>query len=341
MGKPYSVVAQDRGPSCNCENLSVAHCLLIALAMKKLYGLVAFLVVSGCGSDSSMMPGGSGGSGGGNPPPAPQNGIQITTPDITLNPGDEIFKCYYTTLSNTAEVGAVKFQSWMTPGSHHFILYSTKTATRPDGTLEDCTRIGGAGTDPNTTPIWMYASQDPQHEMDMPQGVAMPLIAHQPVIFNMHYINTSSQPMTVHVTQNIDYATGSYTRAGAFVTFNTMISIPPGGTQTVSGNCQVPAGVNFFTMSTHSHKRTVEAKAQKWTNNAPGEMLVDTTDWAHATISNWSNPFLTFAPGEQLYYSCSYRNDTNMTITVGESAEANEMCMAIGYYFPAGTAFCR
>jgi hypothetical protein len=106
----------------------------------------------------------------------------------------------------------------------------------------------------------------------------------------------------------------------------------------VSGDCDVPADANFFLMSTHSHKRTTEALAAR----SDGMMLVDTTDWEHATISRWAAPqFLTFAAGEKLHYQCSYKNDSSNTITDGESAEKNEMCMAVGYYFPATSdTFC-
>ena len=35
------------------------------------------------------------------------------------------------------------------------------------------------------------------------------------------------------------------------------------------------------------------------------------------------------------------QNTEAFAITVGETAQRNEMCMAIGYYFPAGNASCR
>src|SRR5512133_3598722 len=77
---------------------------------------------SGGAGGGSGGAGGSGGSGGGLPPPT--NGIQITTPMFTLNPGDEVFKCFYTSLPTDTDVAAVKFTSTMAPGSHHFILYT-------------------------------------------------------------------------------------------------------------------------------------------------------------------------------------------------------------------------
>jgi hypothetical protein len=292
---------------------------------------------SGGAGGGSGGAGGSGGSGGALP--VPGNGIQLLTPSFTLNPGDEVFKCFYTSLPSDIDVAAVKFASTMAPGSHHFILYTTQNPAYPDNTFRDC--AGGTGSNTNDPPVWLYASQDLTGELDLPQGVAMPLAAHQPLIFNMHYLNTGTEAKTVQVVQNIEYATGQYQKAGAFVTFNTMISIPPGGTQTVSGHCTVPQGVNFFLMSTHSHKRTITAEADHYLNGQVGAPLVVTQDWEHATISKWYNPFLVLAAGEEIYYRCNYQNDTNATITVGESAETNEMCMAVGYYFPAtGNTFC-
>jgi hypothetical protein len=287
---------------------------------------LVLMAVAGC----SHAPGGGGGGQAG-------PSLTLASPSFTLKPGEEMFKCWYTTLATSTDIQAVRMHSKMSLGSHHFIVYTTKTPLRPDGTFEDCGNNQG-GPSLQNTPVWLYATQDPEAELLMPSGTALPLVANQPLYFNMHYINATSADMVVNVSLDVDSAIGTYQKVGAYVTYNTQISIPPGGQQTVMGNCDVPAGAQFFTMSTHSHKRTVDAQATKST----GEMLVHTTDWAHAAIGHWDAPsFLTFGPNDQLHYQCSYQNDTTNTITVGESAETNEMCMAVGYYFPAATdTFC-
>lgn len=308
--------------------------------------LFATLCLVGChgspGQDGAT--GGANGSGGGAGSGGSMAGgpsIHLTSPSFTLMPGDEVFKCWYTSIDSSVDLAAVRMHSTMTPGSHHFIVYTTQTPLRPDGTFEDCgnNQVGSL----QNTPIWLYATQDPEHEMVMPDGTALPLKAKQPLYFNMHYLNATQSAITVQVTLDIDSTTSTnYQRVGAYITYNTQISIPPGGTQTVSGDCDVPSTAQFFTMSTHSHKRTVEAFAAKNVNGSVGDILVDTKDWEHATITNWASPtFLSFASGEKLHYQCSYMNDTTQTITVGESAEKNEMCMAVGYYFPAtGDTLC-
>jgi hypothetical protein len=275
------------------------------------------------------------------PPPldVPKNGLQLVSPEFEMAPGSETFKCWYTTIPTDTEVAAVKFSSKMTPGSHHFIVYTTEQPLRPDGTFEDCDGAGGGSL--ADAPVWLYSAQDPEHHLNMPTGVAMPLKARQPLYFNMHYINTRPEAFKVKVWLNLEYATGSYERAGAFVTFNTNISMKPGASQTVSGDCAVPDGAKFFTMSTHSHKYTTNAFAARMMNGVMGDKLVHTTDWEHAQVVDWSTPFLTLQQGEKVHYECSFVNTSPHQLTVGESAEKNEMCMAVGYFFPAkGTRVC-
>jgi hypothetical protein len=292
-------------------------------------------VGSGSGGGNS----GSGGAGGGDPnvlqPPA--NGLQISTPEMVLAPGAEIFRCFHVEVPSNVEVNVARFVSKMAPGSHHFILYQADSPEQPDGTLEQRGCGGGLSA------RWVYASGNVDGSLTMPQGVAMPFIARQPLQFDMHYINTGTEELRARVTLNLEFAEGTFERAASLVTFNYQISIPPrtgttNGTQTVSGLCTPPAGANFFLMSTHTHKQGILAQVRR--NSATGEELVRTEDWEHPTAGRWDAPnFLTFAAGEQLYYSCTYENPTTNRITVGTSAETDEMCMAIGYYFPAVSNF--
>jgi hypothetical protein len=266
------------------------------------------------------------------------DGYQIVTPDFTLQPGDEKFLCYYTTLPSSSPVGVRRWESHMTPGSHHMILYATPTALAPDGAVQECVN-GPASEAANTNanvgdrsepPVWAYATQQPDAVVPLPAGVGVTLRARQPLIVNMHYINTTTAPRTVHVELNIKtFAEGEqFTPAAAFVTFNTQIAIPAKGTQTVGGTCTVPEGAQFLGLVTHSHMYTQEARV------SDGDLtLVKTVDWQNPNAARWETPY-TFHSG-QLTYQCTYRNSTDGVISVGQSATKNEMCMAVGYFFPA------
>jgi hypothetical protein len=118
------------------------------------------------------------------------------------------------------------------------------------------------------------------------------------------------------------------------VTYNDDISIPPGATNfVVSASCPVPAGVKFWSMSTHSHKQSIETQVMDGSS-----MIFTSTDWEHPGAQVWAQtPFYTFS-ATNLTWSCTYDNTgSNAAITVksGPSAQTNEMCMATGYFFPA------
>jgi hypothetical protein len=262
--------------------------------------------------------------------------IAIQTPSFTIQPGEEKFYCYFTSLPATSDTGVYRFTSSMTPGSHHMIVFKTKTAQAADGTFGECDGFG-QGSGLADIPVWLYASQNPESELVMPDGVGVALAASQPVMVNMHYVNTTDAPITANVNLELDtFAPGAkYTEAHAYITYNTKIDIPAGAVGMVSGSCDVDPATQFIMMSTHSHKYTMSAKVMDGATQ-----VLETLDWQHATVQQWEAPFFSFASGK-LDYSCQYRNTTTMPLTTGESALANEMCMAVGLQFPAtGDTFC-
>ena len=321
----------------------MAERLLVDSGMRSL--LFASLLAAACGTDHMATTGGdddqqqpdAGTSSTDLTPPT--EGFQIRTPDIVIQPGQEVTYCYYFHTANSAETIVKSWQSKMTPGSHHMILYFLGTADQPDGTLDPTGSCGGA-TNLANLPIWTYLAQTAENTSAMPTDdghgtpVGMAIPAQQAAVMQMHYLNSSEAPITVHVTLNANaYTPGTaYTPAAAFVTYNTKIDIPAGVGQTASasGTCAVDPGMKFFTMSTHAHKQAVETIV---TDGAA--MVVDSKDWEHPTVMDWSaNPFYTFASGK-LSYQCDYVNGGNAEIKTGPSAQTNEMCMAVGYQFPA------
>jgi hypothetical protein len=318
------------------------------------------------------------------PVPAEGTGFQVETPDYDANdpnaknlivhPGQEIFLCYYVTLPNSEPVDVGGFQSWMSPGSsHHFIAYQLGGSgassggfggfgglfggtSQKSGTIASCGFAGGT---------WVYATSTPGAVigMNLPDGVGLPFGASQQIILNMHFINPGTDVLYPKVKLNILLAQNVQYQSSPMVSFNTQIAVPPAtadgtpGTQTVSGKCTVPAGSQFFTMSTHTHKHATAAVIQYVSADGTSQEVVHTglassypavqapntgTDWEHPGVAEWNAPnFLTVQQGDSFNYSCTYENTSSTTITVGETAASNEMCMAVGYFFPAGQARCN
>ncbi len=252
--------------------------------------------------------------------------LVIQAPTFTVAPGQEVTQCYYTTLGNAVELGVNKWTSEMTAGSHHMILFFTDSPLKPDGTLEPDCGFGGSGFN---QPQWTFSAQDPHTEFQLPTGVGMAVKPNQPVFVQMHYLNASDQPLeaNVKITANTFASGESFEQAQPYVTYNTNIDVEPNQSGSVSGSCDVPSGANFFVMSTHSHHFSTGAQVHD-----SGNMLVNTTDWEHPETVQWDTPHYQF--NGKLDYSCNYFNPTNQAVKTGDSAESDEMCMAVGYFFP-------
>jgi hypothetical protein len=302
------------------------------------------LLTGACGTD--VMPsGGTGGddddgpgSGSGTMLPMPDRGFQIVSPSITIPRGKEQTYCYYFKTPNTESLPIKSWQSHMSPGSHHMILYTTKTEEQPAGTVSqaDC---GGAGVGASAA-VWTYSSQTPDQTFNMPgdDGTGVPIAqnipAGQPAFIQMHYLNSTDNDISAHVELNANaYAEGITVRGAApYVTYNGEISIAKemGSKATASGSCTVSPAVKFFTMSTHSHKQGIHTYVKDG-----DAMVFQADDWEHPGSRSWdAAPFFSFASGK-LSYQCDYLNaaGTANPIVDGPSAATNEMCMAIGYFF--------
>jgi hypothetical protein len=289
-------------------------------------------------------------------PPDPAEGIQFVTPPgaFSVAPNQEIFPNYCVTVPKDIQVGA--FRSFMTANSsHHFILYKGSTVAAGTPSSTSCSL--GAGQ-------WLYATSTPGAitGFNMPANVGLDLAANTQLIINMHFINPGTTTAEPQVKINVMFAQNVMYAAATMISFNTSISVPPAtasgpGTQTVSGTCHAPVGANFFAMSTHTHKNATAAIIT-YNHNGTSTEVVHTgpassypadqekgsgTDWEHPGVGSWTQaPFLTVQQGDSFTYSCAYSNTSSQTITVGETAAHNEMCMAVTYWFPAslGTASC-
>lgn len=281
------------------------------------------LMVIGCSSDPGPMLG-------------EEPVIEVTSTPLTLQPGEETTKCFYFTTQNVDTVAIGKWVSDMTPGSHHMIMFRTLTGSQPaDGTIDEA-----CGSDDGLS-VPVYGTQIPHEEIAFPidDGTGKPLAqnieSQSKGFFQMHYYNPSDQPLMTQVSIK-GYALSAdleYTRTDIFATYNNDIRIPPGATNFVVGaTCGVVDG-KFFQLSTHAHKQAISTRVAE-----NGSTVFTSNDWEHPGTRAFAGPqFYQFTSGT-LTWECTYNNtgdNANRTITAGQSARTNEMCMATGYYFPA------
>jgi hypothetical protein len=290
------------------------------------------------GGGSQDPGGGSQDPGGGTMLPPPARGFQVVSPPVMIAAGQEITYCYYFKTSNTAALPVQSWKSHMSAGSHHMILYFTKTEEQPAGTVT-ATNCGGGGGGLNA-PVWTYASQVEDQEFTLPgnDGTGLPLaqnvLAGQPAYIQMHYLNATDHAINAHVELNANaYPEGVAVRGAApYITYKLQISIDAaqGSKKSVTGECAVSPALKFFTMSTHVHKQGVHTYVRDG-----GTTIFESDDWEHPGSQNWdASPFFSFSSGK-LSNQCDYVNATGTAapIVQGPSAATNEMCMAVGYFF--------
>jgi hypothetical protein len=289
----------------------------------------------GCGQGTSCTPGTD------LPAPASADGFQFVLKEgqVTIQPNQEAYYCYYNTIPGSSSIQVGAFQSWMSTGaSHHFITYQATSGGMANGALAQCAGVAGK---------WVYATSVAGQiiELKMPDNVGLSMSAGTQLIMNMHFINPSTGPMSPTVKLNVLYAQNVMYQAGTMVSFNASIDVPAAtaagpGMQTVHGTCTAPVGSKFFAITSHTHKHATETLVN-YVSGGQTTNVVDTTDWESPDVGLFYAPnFLTTKAGDSFTYSCAYTNTTSSPVLVGETAASNEMCMAIGYYFPAGSASC-
>jgi hypothetical protein len=294
----------------------------------------------GCGQGTSCTPGDD------LAPPASADGFQIATPPgtFTIQPNQEAYYCYYKNIPGSAAINVGAFQSWMTKGfSHHFILFQGSGA---DGTVSGGLVSGGIGTGCVPQGTWLYATSTSGQiiELKMPDQVGLPMPASQTLVFNIHLINAGTTAANPIIKLNVLYAKNVMYKASAMVSFNAGIDVPPGGSQDVTGSCSPPAGSKFFAYTTHVHKHGGSTATGAFTDvdyvsGGTTTNIVHSTDWENPDVGLWNAPnFLTVQTGDKFKYDCHFVNTGSAPVTFGETAATGEMCMSIGYYFPAGLA---
>ena len=231
--------------------------------------------------------------------PQSTSAFKVSSSPFELLPGTEVTKCFYFHTPNTEALQINKWVSDMTPGSHHMIVFASLGTQPADGVVDDC--------DGADIPVPIYGTQIPHEVLQFPiddgfgKPLAQQLEPNTAGFFQMHYNNDIAIPPNA-----IDYK--------------------------VSATCDI-FDKKFWQMSSHSHKQSMT------TTIKDGDNVVFTSDdWEHPGVESWDAPTYYQFQGTSLTWECTYNNtgdNKDRTVTSGQSARTDEMCMATGYFFPA------
>jgi len=279
--------------------------------------------------------------------PPPTRGFQIASPRIDIMPGEDSTYCYYFKTSNMEQMDVQRWASHIGPGVHDIVLYFTPAAVQSSGTMNSTGCVVADGTGGT---FWTYSAQTTDAELKMPSddGTGTPVgqvvKAEQAGFLQIHVRNLTASVVKADVTLNgfASPADVQTTHATPFTALNLngpgriMVNAADGGqpaTNTVGGNCTIkpdPSSkpIQFFGITTYTHKQGVHTLVKDGASK-----VFESTSWEHPGTMT-SPQFYTFQSGT-LSYQCDYVNGNAYAIMSGDNAATQEMCMAIGYFFPA------
>lgn len=263
-------------------------------------------------------------------PPPPGRGVQFGF-SVDLAPGQEGTFCRYFALPGDSDMDVARFEHRFSGTSHHVLVYTTSipVAQAPTGVVPDCLDDGGAR---DRVMGVAFGSQSEHDVAALPDGVGMPLYGSFALIVEFHVLNTTDAPTTAEVAVNLWQAEDELVgEAGTLFYFHDLIAVPAGGTATVRKRCAVAADVTIMSALPHMHSRGTAFRADLIGGGAAPRTIIDVTGWDADTIDY--EPHIAVTAGQEIDFTCSYRNTGSTLIVDGPSAKRDEMCVLGALYY--------
>jgi hypothetical protein len=245
--------------------------------------------------------------------------LTLTTTAFTLNPGEEAFKCQNFANTTGKDIAVIQASATMAKGSHHMFVYYDPSFNS-DVALTDC-----SGTEFHD---FLLLTQSPDETQTYPAGVGRVLHSNNGFRFGMHYLNTTTDPLQANVSARFDYVdTSAVQHLAAQMELNQgLLAVPP-GTSTQTHTFPIPYDISMIYAISHMHKQGTHFKAATAT-----QTLYETTVWDEPAPKLYDPP-IQIPANSTITYGCDYNNATGMTLTFGESAQKNEMCIFFGVFY--------
>jgi hypothetical protein len=261
----------------------------------------------------------------------------LTIGPFTVDPGGEQTFCIDIPLTADGKGYDIsRVVADIPPGGHHMILYTNDAATAKRDPYE-CSIFATLGPNGVLGVKPLFAAQQAHTELNFPDGIAYHFKDKQFITIDFHYLNTTSKAISASGTMHLtEPPVGTVKQHSNIFFFGPVLSL------------QIPVGewknswyfpltntdteLSIFAATTHSHK---------WTEKATLSFGPEGTTKIDYENTNWDNPELkvyspsTTVPKDSgVTITCAYNNTTDATLSFGESAATNEMCITWGYYYP-------
>ena len=309
--------------------------------------IATYLTTALVGAMALTACGGGGGGGASSPkgPPAPVT-FTLSSPEVDVQSGQEVNYCYFTHLPTTGELFIKQWNSTFTPGVVRAAVWFASLDVKPVGTMTLTECPFGAALATAGLFSWTYTATRSGEQFVFPDDdgngrpVGMRANAGQPVIVWIHMLNTTADVIRPHVDiTGVTYPSRtSVTRAESFAAEMFPLTIPPNSEKSFLQSCGLPVGAKFFSMTMYTnYKATAMAIRSVEPNGGIDHFEKSYPNFTDLNpgVKRFAAPaFATFA-NDQMTYGCTFRNNTNLTVTPGQSPQFEEHCLGLTLFFPA------
>lgn len=132
-------------------------------------------------------------------PPAPEEGFQLMMQPFVAEPYSEIWWCEVYNAPNTSFAPINRVQFLQNPGTHHMTLSTVSLGgtVLPEGQF-DCTELYGNASLMEDQLMFFGNQDDAEGVMQLPENTVADFPPELQVIHEVHYVNTTDQPVTLY-----------------------------------------------------------------------------------------------------------------------------------------------
>lgn len=260
------------------------------------------------------------------PPPADQ-GFQMTFEDVAP-PFTELWRCKVETLPITELAPVSRVESRQTADVHHMdIMAIGLTGVQLDEGMYDCGPLYEQYPEFMEEGIFLYSSQVPEQEIQLPEGVVATVPAGLQIMFEVHYVNYRDTEVKVESKVNAwndedgeweETIWGSSSR-------DTWINLPPRSEHTEWNRCVMNTDIDLLFLSSHTHELGLSVDVYLFDGVNTGELIYTNDDWHAPALMSWADTPLHVPTGQGFEFHCNYKNPWDHQVNWGFTA-ADEMC---------------
>jgi hypothetical protein len=173
-----------------------------------------------------------------------------------------------------------------------------------------------------------------EETLNLPTGIAAALPEGIDIIHEIHYVNTTDQPVhvksvvnayTIEPEEVVDSIWGEQVR-------DEFINIPAASEHTEWTRCVMNRPVDVLFVASHTHQLGTRFDVALFDGVTTSEIFYTSTDWHTSQIENYEQP-IHLEAGEGFEFTCTWNNPTDAPIEYGSTAN-DEMCNLALVYTP-------